>query len=121
MKRIELFDKVINGEIKADKPSDVGICGTMFWAYRKSEEVGNEVIDFNDVIWENEVEQIVKTCKENNIKEFTISSTFSGLTEVLWELSKRGCKIAGLREVNAPYTDIWTKEYKKIPAVVIEL
>ena len=50
MKRIELFERAIAE--KARKLKDYGINSTMFWAYRKSIEAGNDSIDFGEVIWD---------------------------------------------------------------------
>ncbi len=48
MKRIELFERAIAE--KARNLKDYGINNTMFWAYRKSMEAGNDSIDFGEVI-----------------------------------------------------------------------
>ena len=50
---------------------------TLYFAYQKSKEAENELIDFDDIIWANDVEAIVNTLKENGIKEFTIPVTFA--------------------------------------------
>ena len=80
MKRIEVFEKAMNegGSLK-----DYGINSTLFAAYRDCQETGNDNIDFNGVIWDYDIPEIVKTLKENGISEFTISSTFSSLIETL--------------------------------------
>lgn len=115
MKEIKVFEEAIANEIHSLK--DAGINGTMFWAYRASKEVGNELIDFSEVIWDKDIEAIVKTCKENGIKEFTISSTMSGLIETLVEFEKYGIKMSGLTQVKAKYKDFITNEYAVIPAI----
>lgn len=48
MKKIELFERAIAEQ--AGSLKDYGINGTMFWAYRKSIDAGNDLIDFNEVI-----------------------------------------------------------------------
>ncbi|MBQ7673034.1 MAG: hypothetical protein IJT36_00650 [Alphaproteobacteria bacterium] len=54
-----------------------GISRTLYLAYEKSKKAANELIDFDDIIWANDVEAIVNTLKENGIKEFTIPVTFA--------------------------------------------
>lgn len=43
--------------------------------YEKARDNQNLYIDFNEVIWDNEVESIIKTLKDNGIEKFTFSST----------------------------------------------
>lgn len=90
---------------------------TLYWAYMNSKEAGNESIDFSDVIWDYEVENIVKGFKEIVEKEFTISSTFSSLIEILEKFAEFGCKMNGLTKVKARYTDFQTGEKQFIPAI----
>lgn len=118
MKRIEVFEKAMNegGSLK-----DYGINSTLFAAYRDCQETGNDNIDFNGVIWDYDVAEISKILKENGIKEFTISSTFSSLIERLAAFEKEGIKMAGLTEVNASYTDFKTGERARIPAIRMAL
>ena len=115
MKKIELFEKAIREEAQSLK--DYGINGTLFWAYRESIQAENEKIDFSDVIWEKDIKEIAEFLKANEIEEFTISSTFSGLITTLAEFEKHGFKIAGLTEVNARYTDWQTGKRAIIPAL----
>ena len=115
MKTIELFERAIAEQ--AGSLKDYGINGTMFWAYRKSIDAGNDLIDFNEVIWDEDIEAIAKCMNENNITEFTISSTFSGLIPILAEFDKLGFTMAGITEVNANYTDWQTNQRARIPAI----
>lgn len=115
MKKIEVFERAI--EEKATSLADYGINATLFWAYRESMEAENKNIDFSDVIWERDIEEIAKGLKENGITEFTISSTFSGLIPTLAEFEKHGFRMAGLTEVNARHRDIFTGKREIIPAI----
>ncbi len=118
MKKIEIFERAMNegGSLK-----DYGINSTLFVAYRRWLETGNEYIDFNEVIWDYDIPEIIKFLKENGISEFTISSTFSSLIETLVAFDKEGIKMAGLTEVNATYTDWKTGERARIPAIRMTL
>ena len=115
MKKIELFERAIAEQAASLK--DLGINHTLFWAYQNSIAAGNEEINFEDVIWDYDIEEIVKTLKENGISEFTISSTFSSLIPTLAEFAKHGFQMAGLTEVRAKYTDWQTGKPAVIPAI----
>ena len=118
MKKIEIFEKAMNEGVRL---KDYGINSTLFAAYRSCLETGNEYIDFNGVIWDYDIPEIIKALKENGISEFTISSTFSSLIETLAAFDKEGIKMAGLTEVNATYTDWKTGEKARIPAIRMTL
>ena len=76
-----------------------------------------ELIDFNEVIWDYDIEEIAQTLRANGITEFTISSTFSSLIETLAAFEKQGISMAGLTTVKARYTDWKTGEHALIPAI----
>lgn len=89
-------------------------------AYRISANV-NETINFDDVIWDNDVEEIIKHCKEFKIKTITISSNFSGVINTLGMFTDNGCKLKGMKKVFSQYTDSKTGKNKIIDAVEIEI
>lgn len=116
MKEIKIFEQVINSE----KPVDlrkVGINRTMFWAYRSSVEAGNDLLNFDEAIWDEDIPEIVEICKEADITEFTISSTFSGLIETLASFEAHGWEMNGLTRVKSRHTDWSTGERAIIPAI----
>ena len=115
MKKIAAFENAIANRVKDIRAE--GINATAFWVYRKSEDAGNELIDFSEVIWDEDVEAIAETFKQNGITEFTISSTFSGLIATLADFDKLGFKMAGITEVNANYTDWQTNNRARVPAI----
>lgn len=115
MKRIIAFENAIANRVKDIRAE--GINATAFWAYRRSIESGNDLIDFSEVIWDEDVEPIAETFRQNGITEFTISSTFSGLIATLSAFDKQGFKMAGITEVNANYTDWMMGERAKVPAI----
>lgn len=119
MKKIEAFENAIANQVKDLR--GIGINPTLFWAYRNSEEAENDRIDFSEVIWEEDIEAIAETFKQNDIREFTISSTFSSLINALADFEKHGFKMAGITEVNANYTDWQTGKRKRVPAVLMKL
>ena len=115
MKEIRTFEAAIKQNAKSLE--ELGINATLFLAYRTSRENENELIDFNEVIWDYDIEDISKTFRANNITEFTISSTFSSLIETLAAFEKQGISMAGLTTVKARYTDWETGEHALIPAI----
>ena len=117
MKKITAFENVIADQVKDLKAE--GINPTTFWAYRTSCHNGNELIDFSEVIWDEDVEPIAETLRTNSITDFTISSTFSGLIATLAAFDKLGFKMAGITEVNANYTDWMTNERARVPAILM--
>ena len=110
MKEIRTFEAAI--EQSATSLEELGINATLFWAYRTSKETGNELIDFNEVIWDYDIEEIAQTLRANGI-----SSTFSSLIETLAAFEKQGISMAGLTTVKARYTDWKTGEHALIPAI----
>ena len=119
MKEIKVFEEAIANEVHNLK--EVGINATMLWAYCRSKEAGNELIDFHEVIWSADIAEIVKICRDNDIREFTISSNFTGLIETLVEFEKLGCKMCGLMQVNAPYKEFLSDKQAVIPAIKMVL
>lgn len=90
---------------------------TVYWAYEFSKKAGNERIDLGELIWENDVEEIVSFLREAGVTEFTISQTYSGLLNLLAEFEKHGCKVQGLTNVYSRYEDLFTGKHKLIPAI----
>ena len=115
MKKITAFENAIANQVKDIRAE--GINATAFWAYRKSIDAENDLIDFNEVIWDEDIDAIAECLQENDITEFTISSTFSGLISTLAAFDKHGFKMAGITEVNANYTDWQTNKRARIPAI----
>lgn len=118
MKTIDKIEKVKNMNVLLE---DVGINRTFYWAYIKTQETTNENLDFEDVIWENDVEGIIKNCKEFGLKEITISSRFSSLIDILAEFEKQGAKLIGLTKVTSRFYACGTNNYELINALKIEI
>lgn len=105
----------------SDVTAESGIHWGVYHAYHKAKENGNATIDFNDVIWDRDIEPIVNFCRENGVNYFTVSSTFSGLLETLDRFQKLGCQLGAITEVTAPYKNFMTKEWDRIPAIIVKL
>ena len=117
MRTIEMFEKVTGSGKSLE---ELGINSTMYWAYRNSKEAGCDTLNFDDVIWEKDIEAIVTACKEYGIERITISSSFSGLLETLAKFEELGGKVDGLTKVTSKYTDFVTREKRVEPAVVVK-
>ena len=65
MKEIRTFEEAIEQNARSLK--ELGINGTLFWAYRTSKETGNELIDFNEVIWDYDIKEIAQTLRANDL------------------------------------------------------
>ena len=89
--------------------------------YKDSQDNKNQYIDFSDAIWDNEVQSIIKTLRDNRIEKFTFSSTWSGAVRTAWLFTQNGCTLEGLTEINEGYEDFITGEMKKTPAYLFKL
>ncbi len=118
MKTIDKIEKVKNMNVLLE---DVGINRTFYWAYIRTQETINENLDFEDVIWESDVEGIIKNCKEFGLKEITISSRFASLIDILAEFEKQGAKLIGLTKVTTRFYACGTNQPEIINALKIEI
>lgn len=100
---IEKFENVVADWKELE---EAGINRTVYFAYQKSKEIGKELIDFDDTIWSGDVEAIVTTFKENDIREFTISCRFCDLIDRLADFEKCGCKMNGVTEVKTAWKNL---------------
>ena len=92
----------------------------IYRSYHKSKEVGKDLIDFNELIWPNEIEAIVNTLKANGIKEFTISCRSTNLIECLVVFEKFNCKMNGFTEVKTGWKRI-DGSVETIPALKMRI
>ncbi len=95
--------------------NDIGVQYTLGQAYLWSKEAGDELPNFADVIWDNDVDAIINNCRELGIKEFTISSTFSNLIITIAKFEDLGCKLDGIVKIKDRY-HFRNEEQKLIPA-----
>ena len=97
-----------------------GINPTFYWAYRNTRRTENKLLDFDDVIWEKDVPDIVKNLKEFGITEFTISNRYSGLVDVLALFVAEGCTIEGTTQVQAYYMNFSTGKPEILNAILVK-
>ncbi|WP_026524733.1 DUF7698 family protein [Butyrivibrio sp. MB2005] len=121
--RIEILDEAAKN---GTKYQDINVNPTFGAAYFYSQTAGNRLINFGEVIWERDIEEILENCRRFGIKDFTISSTYSGLLTTLAEFEKHSCHMVRLIEINSNIDD-WKAglegESKKeiIPALLMRL
>jgi hypothetical protein len=111
MKNIEKFEQAIKNKTTY---AESGINYTMINAYVNSKTAENEILNFDDIIWEKDVLPIINECDNQDIEYITISSSFSGLVEMLKLFQDYGCEIIKMVEVKSKYRDA-------IPAVKIRI
>jgi hypothetical protein len=92
---------------------EMGDIAWKIWrAYEKSRDNENEILDFDDIIWDRDVEALTACMKENGIKAFTYSCRATDAIETLWLFKEAGCTIGEMVEVNLR-KDLWGKGYEK--------
>lgn len=72
---------------------------TMLQAYERSQYLGKELLDFDNVIWDDDIQTIADTCRKLGIKQFTISARLGNLTDVLAEFQKLGVSVQRITEI----------------------
>lgn len=96
-----------------DKIDAMGDIAWKIWrAYEKSRDNENEILDFDDIIWDRDVEALTACMKENGIKAFTYSCRATDAVETLWLFKESGCTIGEMVEVNLR-KDFFGKGYEK--------
>lgn len=84
-----------------DKIDAMGDIAWNIWrAYEHSRESENEILNFDDIIWDRDVEALTTCMRENGIKAFTYSCRATDAVETLWLFKEAGCTIGEMVEVN---------------------
>ena len=96
MKQIAKFD---NALCRGKTLEEQGINRAMYEAYRKCLPFGYKYLNFEEVIWDKDIEPIVKACRRHKLTHITISSNQCGLADVLWKFQQLGCTIEGVMMV----------------------
>ena len=94
---------------------------TIYRQYEASRNSRNKLLNIYDVLYDNQVEILVKLMREYGIKEFTFSSTWSRAVEVAWLFQENGCKLEGLIEINSQYSKFGSDEFERIPAYLFRV
>ena len=123
MKIIKTYEELMNDPKQRAEAKDVN--WTLYKAYRDSRKAGTDDLNFSDIIWDEDIESILVTCRKEGIERITISSTFSSLTEVLWELCQCGCSLDGMRSIPTQFKRYDSEQDKEVteyrPALVVKI
>ena len=113
--RIEKLDKILAEKGKTNP----NINRTLIMAYEDSIENKNPLINFNRAIWSADIAPIVDALRKNDIKEFSISNTASGLTKTLEAFEASWMQ--GLR-INKSQFNLWPEDgaCHKVTCAMIE-
>lgn len=119
MQKVDGLEKIINEKAF----ENCGINCNVIRAYCRSLRCNLEALDFNDIIWEREIPEILQNLKELGIKSFTVSDQSTALMETLHQFMKAGCNLTGYTEVQASeYPEFGTtNEYKMKPALKLQI
>ena len=112
------IEKFAMAESSGKTLKELGINRDVYWAYKSSIEAENDLINFSDLIDEEDAEAVINCCRGNNIKEFTISSNSTGMIRSIMALEARGCHLNGIAMINRDNLRI---DAKQIPAFKIEI
>lgn len=82
----------------------------VYRAYRSIFEDGTEFLNFNSAFNSEKIKSCVKIMKENGIKHFTYSSTWTNALRGAWDFEQAGAKLEGMVEINTCYNT-------KVPAL----
>ena len=80
MKRIEALDQALNEQVR--NLNDLEINPTLMKAYRTSLKVGNDHINFEEVIWDREIEPITSFLKANGIRTHVLKKISEDAEEI---------------------------------------
>lgn len=101
------------GKAAEDKIVTMGDIAWKIWrAYEKSRDNENKILNFDDIIWDRDVEALTACMKKNGIKAFTYSCRATDAIETLWLFKEAGCTIGEMVEVNL-WKDFFGKGYEK--------
>ena len=102
--------------------AEVNACGPVFadvaGIYYKSMNRGNVVPDIDHSPYNATPAEVVAIFRENGIKRFTMSSTWTDATKTAWAFVEAGCRLDGMQTVFIDGVNFWTNEYKTGPAFV---
>lgn len=116
MKQIQAIDQVYK---TGEGYKELNINRTFYWAYTHSQEAGSDQINFDDVIWDDDVKEILDNCERFDISEFTISSNMSGIISTIAAFNENGWGPEGLTRVPSRYSNCFGNGPEMLHAVII--
>ena len=120
MEKIKRFENAIKNSLFTGNSQDpAAINYTLACAYEETKETGNVELNFSGVIWERDVAELADQMIDAGINTFTISTTASGLLNVLALFEQHYWFVQGMTRVKANYNDIQTGNPAIIPALIV--
>lgn len=93
---------------------EMGTAACRIWReYETARDNGNTRLDISEAVWDKDVKELISCMRENGIREFTFSSTWSSAVETAWLFTKNGCELGGLVEVNGSVSHLTREREKK--------
>ena len=108
MKKIELLENIKEKEEFEEKK----ISYSFYWAYRESRRIGRDILNFDDVRFEENHQEIIENLERFGIQKFTISDQSTGLMKGLQSFKRRGYVPIDLIEIDTGRTN-WNFEENK--------
>ena len=108
MKKIELLENLE----ETRKLEEIGISYNFYWAYRNTQEIGLDLLNFDNVGFKRDHEEMIENLERFGIKEFTVSDQSSGLMEALESFKENGYIPSDVIQIATGYTN-WNFEEGK--------
>ena len=86
MKKIELLENIKEKEEFEENK----ISYRFYWAYRESQRIGRDIINFDDIGFVDNHEDMIENLERFGIQEFTISDQSTGLMKGLKSFKRKG-------------------------------
>ena len=77
----------------------LGINRAMYWAYINARAEDSDLLNFSEKIHIKDIETIVSDCRRYGIEKIAISRCNTRTADIIWEFTRFGCEIAGMRIV----------------------
>ena len=108
MKKIELLENIKEKEEFEENK----ISYRFYWAYRESQRIGRDIINFDDIGFVDNHEDMIENLERFGIQEFTISDQSTALMNELQAFKNKGYFIVDLIEQETGRTN-WNFETKE--------
>ena len=109
MKKIELLENIKEKEEFEENK----ISYRFYWAYRESQRIGRDILNFDDVGFEDNHEDMIENLERFGVKEFTISDQSTGLMKGLKSFKRKGYFPIDLIEIDTGRINWNFKESKE--------
>lgn len=124
LQAIAAFDAAKNDEEKEKarklhyeaiaKINNFGKSAIHIWReYQSSREHGNLNLNLSEVIWDEQVPEIVACMKANGIERFTFSATYTEAIRTAWLFQQEGYVLEGFVEINSSNMDAVKTVFQK--------